>query len=232
MARRISTRPGKEHRMTLPPIVTAEEWNTRRASLLTKEQELTQAIDTIAAERRRLPMVKIDKTYEFDGPNGKVSLVDIFEGRKQLIVQHFMFHPSWEEGCVYCSSITDGFGHPDALHARDVTLAMVSRAPIASLMAYKRKMGWTFPWYSSFRSDFNQDLGMTIDDSELGEISVFLRDGDDVFHTYTTDDRGIDHLGSTLGLLDITPYGRQESWEDSPEGFPKIPDDSIVRRRT
>jgi predicted dithiol-disulfide oxidoreductase (DUF899 family) len=205
----------------LPGIVTPDEWRAEIDKLRIREKELTRAHDTVNALRRRLPMVKIDKNYEFEGEEGKVTLLDLFSGRRQLIVYHFMFGPDWDAGCPGCSWVTDAMSHPAHLHARDTSLVLISRAPLEKLLAYRERMGWYLPWYSSLGSDFNFDTGATDDDGEHHVASVFLRDGDDIYRTYYTDRRGVEYLGSHWTYLDLTPYGRQESWEDSPEGWPQ-----------
>ncbi|MEX2542778.1 MAG: DUF899 domain-containing protein [Trueperaceae bacterium] len=207
--------------MNLPPVVSQEEWQAARERLLAKEKAATRAQDELNAERRRLPMVAIDKEYRFEGPNGPARLIGLFEGRRQLIVYHFMFGPTAEQGCDGCSMVVDNMGHPAHLNARDTTLALVSRAPLSRLEPFKKRMGWTIPWYSSFGSDFNQDFGVTASDSETFGVSVFLREGERVFRTYFTDRRGVEHLGSNWTYLDLTPLGRQEEWEDSPAGWPQ-----------
>src|SRR3989475_13158754 len=169
--------------MELPKVVSQEEWQAARDELLVKEKEATRARDTLAAERRRLPMVRIDKQYVFEGPNGKATLLDVFEGRLQLLVYHFMFAPG-EDPCTGCSSFTDNIGHLAHLHARDTSLVLVSRAPLAQIQQLRDRMGWTLPWYSSNGSDFNFDFGVTVGDDERFGLSVFLRDGDNVFRTY------------------------------------------------
>jgi predicted dithiol-disulfide oxidoreductase (DUF899 family) len=213
----------------LPKIVSQAEWEAARSALLVKEKELTKAHDALAAERRRLPMVPIDKPYSFEGPNGKVTLLDLFEGRKQLLLYHFMLGPNNDAGCDGCSMVADHLPHTAHLNARDVSVAFVSRAPLAKLEAYKRRMGWAFPWFSSFGTDFSFDLGVGPKEPNPGEYqdgeehgwSVFLRDGDKIYRTYFTTQRGGELLGTTFGFLDITPYGRQEIWEDSPKGWPQ-----------
>jgi len=213
--------------VNLPQVVSQAEWEAARAKLLAKEKEATRARDALAAERRRLPMVQIDKDYVFEGPGGKVSLLDLFAGCRQLIVYHFMFAPGvggWPEaGCVGCSSFVDHIGHLAHLHARGTSLVLVSRAPLANIERYKKRLGWTVPWFSSFGSDFNVDFGLTTDKGEDHGLSVFLRDGDDVYRTYFTSKRGCETLGSTWTFLDLTPLGRQENWEDSPAGRPQTP---------
>jgi len=209
----------------LPKIVTQAEWQAARQQLLAKEKQATRDRDRLAAERRRLPMVRIEKPYTFAGPVGKASLLDLFEGRRQLIVYHFMFAPSVEgwpsAGCSGCSMFVDQIGHPAHLHARGVSLALISRAPLARIQAYRERMGWNLPWYSSADSDFNDDFGLSSSGSETFGLSVLLRDGDAVFRSYFSDGRGVEALGPVWTLLDLTPYGRQEEWEDSPEGGPQ-----------
>jgi predicted dithiol-disulfide oxidoreductase (DUF899 family) len=234
--------------MTLPQIVSRDEWLLARKELLAKEKELTRRRDALNAERRRLPMVEIEKDYVFEGPDGEAHLVDLFEGRLQLIVGHFMFDPSWDDGCPSCSAgadeVADGLlAH---LHTRSTTLAYVSRAPLAKIEDYKARKGWTFPWYSSYGSDFNYDFHVTLDDSvapveynyrsaaeheqagtgyyvkgeqpiEMPGASYFLRDGDRVFHTYSTFARGAEQTGGSYYFLDLTALGRQEDWEE-PKG--------------
>jgi predicted dithiol-disulfide oxidoreductase (DUF899 family) len=220
--------------MNLPHIVSRDEWRVARDELLRKEKEATRARDALAAERRRLPMVRIDKDYVFAGPDDKVSLLELFEGRRQLIVYHFMFAPGVEgwpsAGCPGCSFFVDQIGHLAHLHARDVSLVLVSRAPLATIEPYQQRMGWTIPWYSSAGSDFNVDFGLTRDDGETFGLSVFLREGDSVFQTYFTAGRGVEALGSVWTFLDLTPLGRQEDWEDSPAGWPQTPPYAWWRR--
>lgn len=213
----------------LPKVVSEAEWQAARESLRVKEKELTRALDALAAERRRLPMMRIEKAYVFDGPDGKVRLLDLFEGRRQLVLYHFMFGPTREAGCPGCSMFVDQLGHPAHLNARDTSFAAVSRAPIGKIEAYRRRMGWTFPWVSSFGTAFNPDLDVGPEepqpqepqDGEAHALSVLLRDGSSVFRTYFTTARGIERLGNVWSLLDVTPYGRQEAWEESPKGWPQ-----------
>jgi len=213
--------------MNLPQVVSRDEWQAAREELLIKEKEATRARDALAAERRRLPMVRIEKDYVFEGPEGKASLLDLFDGRCQLIIYHFMFAPGvhgWPSaGCDGCSLFVDNIGHLAHLHARDTSLVLVSRAPLANIELYKERMGWTVPWFSSHGSDFNVDFGVTTDEGETFGLSVFLRDGDSVFRTYFTSGRGVEALGSNWTFLDLTPLGRQEDWEHSPEGWPQSP---------
>jgi predicted dithiol-disulfide oxidoreductase (DUF899 family) len=213
--------------MNLPPVVSPAEWEAAHEALLAKEKEATRARDALAAERRRQPMVRIDKPYVFEGPDGKASLLDMFEGRRQLILYHFMFAPDvhgWPSaGCDGCSMFVDQVGHLAHFHARDTSFALVSRAPLQNIQPFKERMGWTIPWYSSDGSDFNTDFGVTTDRGETFGLSVFLRDGDEIYRTYFTNRRGVEALGSVWSFLDLTPLGRQETWEDSPEGYPQTP---------
>jgi predicted dithiol-disulfide oxidoreductase (DUF899 family) len=227
--------------MSLPEIVSRDEWLAARTALLEQEKELTRRRDALSAERRRLPMVEITKDYVFTGPDGEVGLIDLFEGRRQLIIYHFMFDPEWEDGCPSCSAgadeVSDGF--LEHLHVRDTTLAYVSRAPLEKLERWKAKKGWDFPWYSSNGSDFNYDFGVTIDPShgspdynyrrvaddpdwadppyEMPGRSAFLRVDDRVFHTYSQYARGLEGTGGSYYFLDLTALGRQEEWE-KPKG--------------
>jgi predicted dithiol-disulfide oxidoreductase (DUF899 family) len=217
----------KTQTMNLPEIVSPAEWQAAHDKLLAKEKDATRARDALAAERRRLPMVKIEKDYAFEGPQGKASLLDLFAGRRQLILYHFMFAPGVEgwpsAGCPGCSMFVDQIGHLAHLHARDTSFAFVSSAPLASIEQYRKRMGWTIPWVSSAGSDFNVDFGVTTERGETFGLSVFIREGDSIFRTYFTDGRGVEALGSVWTFLDLTPLGRQETWEDSPEGWPQTP---------
>jgi predicted dithiol-disulfide oxidoreductase (DUF899 family) len=209
----------------LPTIVSRAEWRKARNKLLVKEKAETRRRDALAAERRRLPMVRVDKDYIFTGSKGKLRLQDLFEGRRQLILYHFMFAPGVEgwpaAGCPGCSMVVDNVGHLAHLHARDTSFVLVSRAPLAKIKAYQKRMAWKVPWFSSADSDFNVDFGVTTKEGETFGLSIFLRDGDQVFHTYFTADRGVEALGSSWTFLDLTPFGRQEDWEDTPAGRPQ-----------
>jgi predicted dithiol-disulfide oxidoreductase (DUF899 family) len=231
-----------------PPIASQEEWNAQRLRLLAEEKEVTKAYDRVNAMRRRLPMVKVDKDYKFMSADGEKSLLDLFEGRRQLIVHHFMFDPSWDTGCKSCTWHESQFGNLSALPKNDTTYVIVSRAPIEKLLAYKQEKGWTSEWVSSQGTDFNYDYMVTLDpargpmaynyktgedlDKAIGKqegpsewpgFSVFFRVGDEVFHTYSAYARGVENLMDAYSLLDITPYGRQEDFEDSPAGWPQTP---------
>jgi predicted dithiol-disulfide oxidoreductase (DUF899 family) len=207
----------------LPPIVSRSEWDEARAELLVREKELTRLKDSVSAARRRLPMVEVTDSYMFATEAGGASLLDLFDGRRQLIVQHFMFGPDWREGCDGCSMMADHIGPLSHLHAKDTSFAMVSRAPLPKLLAFRERMCWRLPWVSSESSTFNEDLGATVDGEERQAISVFLRDGIRVFHTWSTFARGEEPFMVVFDLLDLTPFGRQETWEDSPQGWPQRP---------
>jgi predicted dithiol-disulfide oxidoreductase (DUF899 family) len=226
--------------MALPDVVDRETWLAARRALLVREKELTRARDALSADRRRLPMVRVDKEYVFTGPAGTASLPDLFEGRDQLFLTHFMFDPSWDKGCPSCTAGADEVsrGLIEHLHTRGTTLAFCSRAPIEKIEAYKAERGWDFPWWSSYGSDFNVDFDVTMDPSvkpptynyrplpweippgstsEQPGSSVFLRVGDDVFHTYSMFARGTEWTGGSYAFLDLTALGRQEEWEE-PKG--------------
>lgn len=234
--------------MTLPRIVTRDEWNSARKTLLETEKEFTRKRDALNIERRELPMVEVDKDYVFEGPEGDVRLIDMFDGRRQLIVYHFMFHPEWDEGCPSCTAGTDEInaGLIEHLNTRDTSYAMVSRAPLAKLEAWKAKKGWDLPWYSSNGNDFNYDFGVTIDASrgfdsynfrtldeyaanghesmktsdqpyDMPGRSCFLHVDGRIFHTYSVYARGLESTGGSYYFLDLTALGRQEDWEE-PKG--------------
>ena len=214
----------------LPDVVTAEAWERALAEQIEREKAHTRQGDALSAARRRLPMVPVDPGYRFEGVEGQRTLRELFDGRRQLIVYHFMFGPDWDAGCDGCSWVTDAMSHPAHLRARDANLVLVSLGPLAKLQAYRKRMGWQLPWYSSGGSTFNVDMGATVDGHEHHGVSVFLRDGDSVFRTYRTGDRGVEHLGSHWTWLDLLPFGRQEAWEDSPPGRPQTPPYGWQRR--
>ena len=207
----------------LPDVVSREEWTAARQELLDKEKEQTRRRDQLNAERRRLPMVRVEKDYRFKGPDGEVALADLFEGRPQLVMHHFMYGPDWDTGCSSCASAADQLPQLRQLRVRNTSLVGVSRAPYEKLAAAQERMGWEFPWYSSFGTDFNYDFHATLDDpdepddSELPGISAFLQVGDEVFHTYSTFGRGIEEFHNGYPWLDLTVLGRQEDWEE-PKG--------------
>jgi predicted dithiol-disulfide oxidoreductase (DUF899 family) len=214
--------------MKTPPIVSPQEWDAAREELLVKEKELTRARDALAARRRRMPWMAVEKAYRFEGANGPASLLDLFEGRRQLIVYRFFYGPevtTYAEGgsfperaCVGCSFVADQVAHLAHLNARDTTLAFVSRAPQAEIQGLKERMGWNIPWYT-LTDGFDADFGV----AEWHGTNAFIRDGERIFRTYFIDSRGDEAMGSTWNYLDITALGRQEEWEDSPEGYPQTP---------
>jgi predicted dithiol-disulfide oxidoreductase (DUF899 family) len=208
--------------MKTPPIVSRQEWDAARAEMLVKEKQLTRARDALAAQRRRMPWMAVDKDYRFEGPDGSVSLVELFDGRRQLIVYRFFFEPGvarWpESGCPGCSFLADQVAHLAHLNARDTTLVFVSRAPQEDIERWKARMGWDIPWFT-ITDDFDRDF----DVDEWHGTNAFIRDGDEVFRTYFVNSRGDEAMGSTWSYLDITALGRQEKWEDSPEGYPQTP---------
>lgn len=235
-----------------PEVVSQEDWLVRRKELLAREKELTRQQDSLNEARRALPMVKITKDYVFEGPHGRVRLLDLFEGRHQLIIYHFMFEPGnppsgksgepWEEGCSGCSFMADNIGHLSHFHARDTTLAFVSRAPFSKITPFKQRMGWELPWYSSYGSEFNYDFHATTDESvtqveynfqdkatlerkgevyhlhgEQPGISVFLHPDGSIYHTYSTYGRGLDAVLGINHFLDLTSFGRGEGWGGMPD---------------
>ncbi|GAA3238599.1 DUF899 domain-containing protein [Streptomyces sp. XM83C] len=204
--------------MSLPEIVSREQWRAARESLLAKEKELTRAREALNAERRRLPMVEIEEEYVFEGGDGKATLWDLFEGRDQLVVHHFVFAPEADAGCPGCAAFLDQIGHLAHLHARGTSFVVVSRAPYPKILPFKARMGWALPWYSSGGTDFDRAFGAPVERggerAERAALSCFLRDRDRIFHTYTTYGRGLDALGSATSLLDLTALGRREEWEE------------------
>ena len=224
-----------------PRLATRAEWREARLALLARERELTRARDALNAERRALPVVELDKNYMFEGPDGPVDLAGLFDGRRQLIVYHFMFFRESGEGCPGCSHMADNVPHLSHLHARDTSFVLVSRAPLGEIAPFRNRMGWTTPWFSSYGSDFNYDFHVTQDEAvqpveynymtkeqleargqtyhvkgEQHGISVFLRDGSRVFHSYSSYGRGPDILLNTHNFLDLTPFGRGEGWDGMP----------------
>jgi predicted dithiol-disulfide oxidoreductase (DUF899 family) len=235
--------------MSLPEITTREQWLAARRELLVREKAHTRQRDTLNADRRRLPMVEIDKKYIFDGPAGTAGLADLFHGRSQLIIQHVMYDPSWDAACPGCTASLDELSAGVLRHveSRDTTFAGVSRAPYPKLADYKAARGWDFDWYSSSGSDFNYDFGATLDPAvgpalynfqteeeaaadpepvtqsmEVPGFSCFLRDGDRVYHTYSSYARGTEQIGNAYTLLDLTAFGRSENWEEPKGRAPRL----------
>jgi predicted dithiol-disulfide oxidoreductase (DUF899 family) len=209
--------------MNTSPTVSPQEWDAARERLLVKEKALTHARDALAAERRRMPWMRVEKAYSFEGPDGRASLLDLFEGRRQLIVYRAFFEPGvfgWpDHACRGCSMVADQVAHLAHLHARDTSLAFASRAPQQDIARVKARMGWTMPWYT-MADGFDADFGV----DEWHGTNAFIRDDDgNVFRTYFINNRGDEALGSTWSYLDMTALGRQEEWEDSPEGYPQTP---------
>jgi len=241
--------------MSLPEIVTREQWLAARRELLAREKEMTRQRDALNADRRRLPMVRMDSDYQFEGPNGRVRLIDMFGDRRQLVLQHVMFDPAWDDACPACTAGLDEVNGAQLQHlaARETTFVAVSRAPMAKIENYRVRQGWTFPWYSSNGSDFNYDFGASVDPAvapahynyrdadelvaagldwivaeprEMTGVSCFLRDGDAVFHTYSAYGRGMEQMGGAYVILDMTALGRQEDWEE-PKGRSSVAHDAI-----
>jgi predicted dithiol-disulfide oxidoreductase (DUF899 family) len=211
----------KSKDMEMPKVVSPKEWEGARQQLLVKEKVLTRARDALAAERRRMPWLAVEKGYEFDGPKGKVSLLDLFDGRRQLVIYRAFFEPGvhgWpDHACVGCSMIADHIGHLAHLNARNTTLVFASRAPQKDIKRLKARMGWErIPWYT-ITDDFDKDFGV----DEWHGHNAFIRDGDKVFRTYFINSRGDEAMGTTWSYLDMTALGRQEKWEDSPDGYPQ-----------
>jgi predicted dithiol-disulfide oxidoreductase (DUF899 family) len=206
--------------MKTPPVVTAAEWEAARERLLVREKELTRARDALAAERRRMPWLAVDKPYEFAGPGGPASLLDLFGGRRQLVIYRAFFEPGvvgWpDHACHGCSMMADQVADVVHLNARDTAFAYASRAPQADIARLKERMGWTMPWYT-ITGDWDTDFGV----DQWHGTNAFIREGDQVFRTYFVNNRGDEALGSTWSYLDLTALGRQETWEDSPEGYPQ-----------
>ncbi|MCC7479151.1 DUF899 domain-containing protein [bacterium] len=231
-----------------PPIVSREEWLAERRELLQEEKAHTKAYDRLNARRRRLPMVRLDKDYSFEGPEGQQSLRDLFQGKRQLVVYHFMFDPAWDKGCSGCTGFVDALGDLSLLDEKDTRFVLISRAPLDKLEQYRSERGWDWPWYSSFGSDFNYDFNATLDEDirqpsynfrtpeeteahrgpnpikgESHGISVFFELDGVVYHTYSVYARGVENMTDSYSLLDITPWGRQQDFEDSPPGWPQKP---------
>jgi predicted dithiol-disulfide oxidoreductase (DUF899 family) len=215
--------------MNRPPVVSVQEWQSARDALLIREKALTRELDALAAERRRLPMVALETGYEFGSPDGgRASLVELFDGHRQLVIYHFMLSPGQRDAvCDGCASFADNLPDQSHLNARNTRLIMMSPAPQEEIGVPRRRFGWTVPWYSAWGNDFYADLGLGVG---FG-LSVLMRDGGEVFRTYFTTERGVDRLRGDFNLLDLTPYGRQEDWEDSPPGWPQDPTMQWIKLR-
>ena len=208
---------------TTPPVVSKQEWEASRQQMLVKEKAHTRARDALAAERRRMPWLAVEKDYVFDGPNGKLSLLDLFQGRRQLILYRAFYEPGvhgWpDHGCPGCSMVADQVAHPAHLNARDTTLVFASRAPQEDIARLKQRMGWEhIPWVT-ITDDFDADFGV----DDWHGTNAFIRDGEQIYRTNFIDNRGDEQMGGTWNYLDITALGRQEEWEDSPKGYPQTP---------
>ena len=216
------TKPNENALENRPPIVSREEWHAAWQEMLVKEKAITRARDALAAERRRMPWLAVDEAYAFDGPEGRASLLDLFAGRRQLIVYRAFFEPGvfgWpDQACRGCSMVADQVAHLAHLNARDTTLVFASRAPQPDIARLKARMGWDMPWYT-ITDGFDADFGV----DEWHGHNVFVRDGTGIFRTYFVNNRGDEQMGGTWNYLDITPLGRQELWEDSPDGYPQTP---------
>jgi predicted dithiol-disulfide oxidoreductase (DUF899 family) len=215
--------------MELPKVVPAEEWEAANERIIAKEKALTREGDALAAERRRQPIMRVEREYEFEGPNGTATLLDLFDGRRQLFIYNFMFGPNQETGCDGCSMVADQVTHLAHLRARDTTFALASRAPFEKLERYRNRMGWEIPWYSWGGGTYGVDLGLSPPEPQPGEyqdgemfgLNAFFRDGDEIYRTYFTSNRGVEVIGPVWSFLDRSLLGRQETWEDSPEGWPQ-----------
>lgn len=200
-------------------MVSEKDFRKAVEKLRKKEKKQTRANDKLSAERRRLPMMGMKKNYVFKPPDGDKTLLDLFEGKQQLIVYHFMYHPKTDTFCKGCSFVADHIPHLSHINARNTQLTMISHAPLKSIQRHKKRMKWDQPWVSAWDNDFNKDLG--IDGNKEHYLSVFIRDGEKIYRSYYTNERGVEYLGTPWAFLDLTPWGRQEKWEDSPKGYPQ-----------
>lgn len=238
----------KPEEIAHPPIASEDEWLKARLELLAEEKAHTKEYDRINAKRRRLPMVKVEKSYTFETEDGPKTLLELFDGHRQLILYHFMFAPEWEKGCPGCTSYLDSLADLSGLERRNTKMVLCSRAPLSKLLEYRKEKGWKLPWVSSGKNDFNFDFKVTLDSTrgpvyynykdqaaleaqghtfdkvqELPGTSVFFQLDGEIYFCYGTYQRGGEALCDSYRLLDITPYGRQEDFEDSPEGWPQSP---------
>lgn len=203
----------------LPKIVSRREWEAARKKLLAKEKKATRARDELNAQRRRLPMYPMNGDTVFTGPEGKISFLDLFDGRDQLLIYHFMYHPQNDSFCSGCSFMADQLPELSHVRARGTNVVMTSDAPLKSIRRHRKRMGWDIPWYSVLGTGFNEEIG--IDGNRQHALSAFLRDGKKIYRTYVTTGRGVEYVASPWSLLDLTAYGRREIWEDSPKGWPQ-----------
>lgn len=203
----------------LPKVVSDKEFRSAVEKLRVKEKKNTRERDKVSAQRRRLPMTEMKSDYVFEGLEGKKRFIDLFEGRRQLVVYHFMYHPKDDSFCSGCSFVGDHIPHLSHVHARNTSFVFISHAPLKSIRRHKRRMKWDTPWYSAWNNSFSEDL--RIDGNREHVLSVFVRDGKKIFRTYYTGGRGVEYLGTPWEILDLTLYGRQEKWEDSPMGWPQ-----------
>jgi predicted dithiol-disulfide oxidoreductase (DUF899 family) len=206
-------------------VVPPAEWRRARAAMTAKEKAHMRAGDKLAAARQRMPWMRVEKTYSFESSRGRVKLVDLFEGRRQLALYHFMFGPKvegWpEKGCVGCSFVADQISHLDHIHARDITFAMVSAAPLQDIQRLRERYGWRqWPWYST-GAEFNRDMDVSDESGNSFGLNVFYRDGSDVYRTHFVARRGIEAFGTAWSFYDVVPLGRQETWQDAPAGSPQ-----------
>ena len=215
--------------MNLPDVVSQQKWEAANRRILAKEKAQMKESDVLASERRRQPIMRVEREYEFDGTGGRATLLDLFEGRPQLFVYNFMFGPNQEAGCDGCSMVVDQLTHPAHLHARDTSFVLVSRAPVQKLERYRKRMGWEVPWYSWGGGAYGVDLGLSPPEPKVGEyqdgemfcLNAYFRDGEQIYRTYFTSWRGLEVMGPVWSYLDRSLLGRQETWEDSPEGWPQ-----------
>ncbi|MEH3052615.1 MAG: DUF899 family protein [Patulibacter minatonensis] len=215
--------PRPDDQTAMPPVVGEAEWAAANAAQVEREKAQMRANDAVLAGRRHLPMVPMDPTYAFEGPSGPLTFAELFDGRPQLILYHFMLTPGSDHICPGCSMYTDNLPHLAHVRERDITFVLGSRVPQSHIQRVQEQMGWQhIPWVST-EDRFAEDIGALVDGSTTFRYTVFFRDGDDIFKTYATAGRGAEAVGGSAGLIDSTPYGRQEDWQDAPDGFPQGP---------
>jgi predicted dithiol-disulfide oxidoreductase (DUF899 family) len=204
---------------SLPKVVPEKAFRKAVENLRVKEKKNMRERDRVSALRRRLPMMEVRGDYVFKGPNGKKTLLELFDGKSQLVVYHFMYHPKDDSFCTGCSMVGDQIPHLSHVNARDTAFVFSSHAPLKSIERHKKRLGWIVPWYSALENTFNEDLG--VDGNTQPVLSAFIRDGKKVYRTYYTSSRGLEYIGTPWAILDLTALGRQEKWEDSPKGWPQ-----------